>query len=85
MNSCTVADAAAVKPNDIKTLSANGLNTFRIKDNPVFHNVPKSLPKNPPDFHILCNWDFDNFVLADQSFAKALRSFKTCVLVNSLF
>ena len=64
-------------------LLANGLNTFPIKDNPVFCNFPKSLPKNPPDCTNLCNWVVDNFILADEPFAKALRSFETCVLVNN--
>ena len=31
---------------------------------------------------ILENWDFDNFVLAYELFAKALQSLKTCVSVN---
>ena len=26
---------------------------------------------------------FENFILADESFAKVLPSFKTCVLVNN--
>ena len=52
----SVADAAAVNPNGIKTLLAKGLSTFRIKGNPVFINGPKSLPKNSPDCPILCNW-----------------------------
>ena len=42
------ADAAAVNPNGIKTLLANGLITFFINRNPVFNNGPRSLPKNPP-------------------------------------
>ena len=80
----SVADAAAaaVNPNGIKTLLANGLSTFPIKGNPVFSNGPKSLPKNPPGCPILCNWVFDNFILAEELFAEALRNFKTCVLVN---
>ena len=45
----SVADAAAVNPNGIKTLLVNGLSTFLIKGNPFFSNSPKSLPKNPPD------------------------------------
>ena len=32
--------------------------------------APKGLPKNFPDFFILCN--FDNFILAGELFAKAL-------------
>ena len=62
---------------------SNGLSTFFIKDNPVFSNGPKSLPKNLPDCLILCNWIFCNFILADEPFLKALRSVETCVLVNN--
>ena len=54
----SVAAAAAVYPNGIKILLANGLSTFPIKGNSVFSNSPKSLPKNRPDCHILCNWVF---------------------------
>ena len=77
------AAAAAVMSNDVKTLLANGLNTFLIKGNPNFSNGPKRLPKSPPDCTISGNWIFDNFILADETFAKALRSFKTSVLVNN--
>ena len=66
------ADAAAVNPTGIKTLLANGLNTFSIKGNPVFSNGPKSLPKNPSDYPMLCNWVFDDFVLAFEPFEEAL-------------
>ena len=45
----SAADAAAVNPNRIKTLLANGLITFFINGNPVFSNGAKSLPRNPPD------------------------------------
>ena len=79
----SVADAAAVNLNGIKTLLANVLSTFPIKDNPVLINDPKNLPKNPLDCTILCNWVFDNFILAVELFAKALQSFETCVLVNN--
>ena len=76
-------DAAAFNPNSIKLLLANGLSTFLIKGNLVFSNGPKNrLPKNPHYCPILCNWVFDNFMLANGLFAKALRSFETCVLVN---
>ena len=75
------AAAAAFNPNCIKTLLANGLSEFPSKDNPVFSNVPKTLPENPSDCPNLCNWVFDNFLLADEPFIKALRSFETCVLV----
>ena len=59
------------------------LSTFFIKGNPVFSNVPKSLPNNSPDFPILCKYVFDNYILADEPFTKALRSFKTIALVNN--
>ena len=55
---------------------------FFIKSNPVFSNGPKNLPKNFSDCPILCNRFFDNFILANELFAKALQSFETCVLVN---
>ena len=45
----SVADAAVVHPNGIKTPLANSLSTFCIQGNSVFNNSPKSLPKNPPD------------------------------------
>ena len=57
-----VAVAAAVNPNGIKTLLANGLSTFLIKGNPVFSNDRKSLSKNARDCSILCNLFFDNFI-----------------------
>ena len=75
--------AAAVNPDDIKTLLANGISTCSIKAKPVFSNSSKSLPKNPRDCPILCNWIFDNFTLAEELFAKVLKSLKTCVLVNN--
>ena len=51
----SVADAASGNPNGIKTLLANSLSTFFIKDNPVFSNDVKNLPKKPPNCTILCN------------------------------
>ena len=57
--------------------------TFTIKGNPVFSNGPKILPKNPPDCTILYNSVFDNFMLADELFAWALRGLETWVLVNN--
>ena len=62
---------------------ANGLSTCPIKDNPVFSNCSKSLPKTSPDYCILCNRVFGNFILADEPFVKALRSLETYVLVNN--
>ena len=53
------------------------------KGNPVFSNGHKGLPKTPPDYPIICNRVFDNFKLAEELFAKALKSFEACVLVNN--
>ena len=78
----SVADAVAVNPNGIKTLLANGLSTFLIKGNLVFNNSLKSLLNNPCGCPILCNWVFDNFILAAEFYVKALRSRETCVLIN---
>ena len=39
----SVADAAAVIPNGIKTNLANGLSTYFTKSKPVFSNGPKHL------------------------------------------
>ena len=66
-----VVDAAAINLNNMKTLLAYDLSTFPIKGIPIFSNGPKTLPKNSPDCPILCNWVFDNFMLAEELFAKA--------------
>ena len=79
----SVADAAAVNPNVIKRLLANGLTTFFNNGNPIFSNGPKSLPRNPSDYIILDNWAFDNLIPIDKLFVKALRRFATCLLVNN--
>ena len=81
--SASVADAAAVNPNGIKTLLASVFSTFFIKGKSVFGNGLRNLPKNSPDGPILCNWVFDNFILADELFAKDLRSLETRALVNN--
>ena len=77
----SVAAAAAVNLNGIKTLLANVLSKFPIKGNPDFGDGPKSVPKNLRDFPILCNWVFDNFIWAEEFFGKTLWNFETCVLV----
>ena len=79
----STADAAAVNPNGIKKLWANGLMTFAIKGSPVFNNGPRSLLKNHPHCIILDNWVFDNLISADELFAKTLQRFATCLLVNN--
>ena len=78
-----VVNAAAVNPNSIKTLLANGLSTFLIKASPVFNNGPKGQVKNYRDCRILCNWALDNFIFAEELFEKALRSFETFVIINN--
>ena len=79
----SAADAAAVITNGTKTLLANGLINFLFNGNPFFNNRPKSLPKNPPDWIILDNRAFDSLISADELFAKTLRRFAVCLLVNN--
>ena len=79
----SAADAAAVNPNGIKTLLANEVSTFFICGNPVFSNGPSNLPKNPPDCIIFDNWVFDSLISIDELFAKALRIFESCLLINN--
>ena len=45
----SAADAAAVNPEGIKTLLANGLITFFINGNPVISNGASNLPINSLD------------------------------------
>ena len=63
-------------------LSANGLSKFIITSKPSFINGPKSLLRNPPDYVILDSWLFDNFISADELFAKVLRSYETCLSLS---
>ena len=58
----SVADAAVVNPNSIKTILANGLSTLLVKGNPFFSNDPWGLPRIPPDYTILGSLVFDNFI-----------------------
>ena len=78
----SVANAIAVIPNGITALLGDGFCTFFIRHRPIFSNGLKSLFRNSPDCHFLCNWVVYNFILAGWTFAKALRSFYACVLVN---
>ena len=78
----SAADAAAVNPNGIKTLLANGFITFYINGNLVYNNGPRSLPRNPPDCIILDIWVFDSLISVDKQFSKSLRRFATCLLVK---
>ena len=65
-----VANAAAVYSSVIKALLAVS-STF---SKPVFTNGCKVLPENPPDSPFLCNWVFEDSILADEIFTKALRN-----------
>ena len=78
-----IADGAEVNPRGIKTILANGLITFFINENPVFSNGPSYLQRNPHDCIIIENCVFDNLILVDELFAKALRRIETCVLVSN--
>ena len=79
----SVADTAAVNPINIKTLLANDLSTSFIIGKPAFSNGPGSRTRNPPDLVILDNLAFDNFILSDGLFAKALWSFEACLSVSN--
>ena len=70
-----VADAAIF--NRMKTFETlfNVFNTFFIKGNPVFSNGTKILCRNSVSCPILCKCVFDIFKLAEELFAKPLRSF----------
>ena len=72
-----------MKPNEIKTLFANGLITLFINGSLVLNNKPKRLPRNPAESIILDDWVFDSLISVDELFAKALRRFGTCLLVSN--
>ena len=55
-------------------LLINGLSKFPIKDNPVFCNGPKRLPKSPP---------IVLFYVAEELFPRALQSLKLVLLVHN--
>ena len=71
----SVSDAAIIKSNGTKSLLANCLSIFAIKGKPNFSNGPRSLPRNLPAFTVLGSWVFEKFVLADEPFAKAYKTF----------
>ena len=83
MKSCQIQTFFLWIADGTKTLLANSLITFAFKGNQFFSDGAKSLPENPPDCPILCNWVFDNFILAEELLEKALRSLETCVLVTN--
>ena len=63
---------------------ANGLSIFSIKDNTVFSNGPKSLPKKPPGLTYFKQLSFWKFYISWWPFSKALGSVETGVLVNNI-
>ena len=79
----SAVDAAAVNPNEIKTLLVNGLITFFINGTPVASNRTRSLQRNPADCIILDICVFDDLISVDDLSANALRRFETCLLVNN--
>ena len=60
-------------------LSANDVSKFFINPKGTFINGPR----NHPSCTILDIWVLDNFILADEVFAKFLRSLETCVSVSN--
>ena len=43
----------------------------------------KSKLRSPTNSTVLDSWVFEDFILADRTFAKALQNVETCVLVNN--
>ena len=72
----SVADAAVVNSNGIKTFLANDLITFPLKVNPVLSNDPKILPKNILIVVFYVTEFLIIFLVADEPFTKTLRSFE---------
>ena len=56
-----------------KPLLPNDLSIFFINYNPVFSNCPRRLQGNQPACSISGSYLFDNFILADELFAKTLQ------------
>ena len=46
-------------------------------------DIPDKENINPANCTSLNNWVFENFILANKPFAKALQIFETCILVNN--
>ena len=74
----TVADAAIVHPNGIRTLLANGVSLFFINGKSTFINGPRSIPGNSPNCTMLDKRVFDNFSLAYESIKKSKYWFHLC-------
>ena len=67
----------------VSTYLANDWSTFFINGKPTFCNGPGSLPRNPPDCIILDSCIFENFMLVDDLFSKALERLTKCLSVNN--
>ena len=80
-----VAYAAAVDLNGIKTLLANSLSTFSIKGKPALVMFVKVHLKIHVIVLLYAIEFYMHLTLADETFAKALRSLKTCVLVKTIY
>ena len=61
--------------------NTNNLCTYFINGKPNFVNI-QNLPRNPLDCSVLESSVFDNFVVANKLFAKALQSFRTSLAVS---
>ena len=68
------AVATAMNLIGTKNLLGHGSSAFAIKSKPVFSNDPRSLRTNPPNRTIVNRWIFENFIVADERFAKVLQS-----------
>ena len=79
------ADFDVFNPNVIKTLLANGLSTFSIKEKALVSNDPRGLSRNFLKCTILDRWVLDNFIMVYKSLAKVLQGFETCVSINNKF
>ena len=69
----SVVNTAAFNSSGNKTIPDYGLCTFLINGKGIFTNGSRSLLKNPLDCTILDRWDFENFILAGEPFAKSLQ------------
>ena len=70
--------------NYIAAFSLTLLSTFFTSDkNKFFGKFITDSCKDPPNCTILDSWFFENYILTDKLFAKALQIFETCVSVNN--
>ena len=79
----SVTGVATVNPNGIKTLLVNGVSIFFINSKSTLINDWRNLIRNPLDCIMLDSRVFDNFMLVDELFAKALHRLEICLSVNN--